>query len=146
MQMYPQADVPIVQLSVDRRLSAKGHLEIGQRLDELRHRGVLIMGSGNIIHNLRLADLRNVNRKDYGFDWAIEARQFVNRCIADGNYRPLLEFDKQGRAMQLAVPTPDHYLPLLYVLGLKHDPARHQFFNDELVAGSLSMTSLMVAS
>ncbi len=122
MQMYPQADIPIVQLSVDRRLSPQGHFELGQRLNELRHRGVLIMGSGNIIHNLRLADLRNVNRKDYGFDWAKEAHQLVNRCIIDGNYRPLMEYDKQGRAMQLAVPTPDHFLPLLYVLGLKTRP------------------------
>ena len=127
MQMYPQADVPIVQMSVDRRLTAQGHFELGQRLNDLRHRGVLIMGSGNIIHNLRMADLQNVHRKDYGFDWAIEARQFVNRCIVAGDYRPLLEFNKQGRAMQLAVPTPDHYLPLLYVLGLQHDPANTSF-------------------
>ncbi len=145
MQMYPQADVPIVQLSLDRRLTPQGHFELGQRLNDLRHRGVLVMGSGNLLHNLRMADLRNVNRRDYGYDWAIEARQFMNRCIAEGNYRPLLEYTKQGRAMQLAIPTPDHFLPLLYVLGLKHDPANHQFFNDELVAGSLSMTSLMVS-
>ena len=144
MHMYPQADVPIVQLSVDRRLSPQGHFELGQRLNDLRNRGVLIMGSGNIVHNLRLVDFKNANRKDYGFDWAVEARQFVNRCIVDGNYRPLMEYAKQGQAMQLAVPTPDHYLPLLYILGLQHDPAKHQFFNDEMVAGSLSMTSLKV--
>ncbi len=145
MQMYPQADVPIVQLSLDRRLTPRGHFELGQRLNELRHRGVLIMGSGNLLHNLRLADMRNIHRKDYGYDWAIEARQFINRCIAEGNYQPLLEYTQQGRALQLAIPTPDHYLPLLYVLGLQHDPANHQFFNDELVAGSLSMTSLKVS-
>ena len=145
MQMYPQADIPIVQLSLDRRLTPQGHFELGQRLNDLRHRGVLVMGSGNLLHNLRMADLSNVNRRDYGYDWAIEARQFMNQRIAEGNYRPLLEYTRQGRAMQLAVPTPDHFLPLLYVLGLKHDPANHQFFNDELVAGSLSMTSLMVS-
>lgn len=144
MQMYPQADIPIVQLSIDRKLTPQGHFELGQRLNNLRHRGVLIMGSGNLLHNLRMADLKNANRRDYGFDWAIAARQFMNRCIADGNYRPLLEYTKQGRAMQLAIPTPDHFLPLLYVLGLKHDPANHLLFNDELVAGSLSMTSLLV--
>lgn len=144
MQMYPQADIPIVQLSLDRRLTPQGHFELGQRLNELRHRGVLVMGSGNLLHNLRLADLRNVNRKNYGYDWAIEAREFMNRCITEGNYGPLLEYTRQGRALQLAVPTPDHYLPLLYVLALRHDPANHQFFNDELVAGSLSMTSLIV--
>lgn len=145
MQMYPQADIPIVQLSIDRRLTPQQHFELGQRLDELRHRGVLIMGSGNIIHNLRMADFQNLNRRDYGFDWAIEAREFVNNCIAKGNYGPLVDYSKQGRAMQLAAPTPDHYLPLLYILGLKHNTEQHQLFNDELIAGSLSMTSLKVS-
>jgi 4,5-DOPA dioxygenase extradiol len=144
MHMYPLADVPIVQLSVDRSLTPQGHFELGQRLNSLRHRGVLILGSGNIVHNLRLIDFQNFNRKNHGFDWAIEAREFVNRCITEGNYRPLFEYNKQGRAMQLAVPTPEHFLPLLYILGLKHDPANHQLFNDEMLAGSLSMTSLKV--
>ena len=145
MHMYPKADVPIVQLSVDRTLTPQGHFELGQRLNELRSRGVLILGSGNIVHNLRLVDFKNFNRKDYGFDWAKEARAFVNGCIADGNYRPLLTYEKQGRAMQMAVPTPEHFLPLLYILGLKHDAANHRIFNDEMLAGSLSMTSLMVS-
>ena len=143
--MYPEADVPLVQMSLDRRLKPQDHFELAQRLDGLRQRGVLILGSGNIVHNLKMIDFRNAGRRDYGFDWAIEARQFVNTCIQQGNYRPLLEYPKQGRAMQLAVPTPDHYLPLLYVLALQHDPAKHHFFNDELLAGSLSMTSLMVS-
>lgn len=145
MHMYPQADVPIVQLSLDRRLSPQGHFDLGQRLNRLRHRGVLILGSGNIVHNLRMIDFQNFNRKNHGFDWAVEARQFVNRCITEGDYRPLFDYAKQGRAMQLAVPTPEHYLPLLYILGLKHDHVNHQLFNDELLAGSLSMTSLKVS-
>lgn len=103
------------------------------------------MGSGNIIHNLRMADLKNVSRKDYGIDWAKEAQQLVNRSFSAGDYLLLLEYHQQGRAMHLAVLAPDHYLPLLYILGLKHDPANHQFFNGELVAGSLSMTFLMVS-
>jgi 4,5-DOPA dioxygenase extradiol len=143
--MYPNADIPIVQLSVDRTLTPQGHFELGQRLNDLRRRGVLILGSGNIVHNLRLIDFPNIRRKNHGFDWAIEARHFVNRCITDGDYRPLMEYTKQGRAIQLAVPTPEHYLPLLYILGLKHDPANNQLFNDEMVAGSLSMTSLKVS-
>ncbi len=137
--------MPIVQLSVDRRLTPQGHFELGQRLNKLRQRGILILGSGNIVHNLPLLDFQNIKRKNHGFDWAIEAREFVNRCLAEGNYRPLFEYTKQGRAMQLAVPTPEHYLPLLYVLGLNHQPANHQLFNDELLAGSLSMTSLKVS-
>lgn len=145
MHMYPQADIPIVQLSIDRRLTPQAHFELGQRLNDLRHRGILIMGSGNIVHNLRMIDFQNFNRKDHGFDWAIEARQFVNRCITEGNYRGLFDYAKQGRAMQLAVPTPEHFLPLLYILGLKHEVAKHQLFNDEMVAGSLSMTSIKVS-
>ena len=145
MQMYPQADVPIVQLSIDRRLTPQEHLELGKRLNDLRRRGVLVMGSGNLLHNLRMADLSKVEQRDYGYDWAMDARQFINQCIAEGNYRPLVEYTRQGRAMQLAIPTPDHFLPLLYILGLEHDPANHQLFNDELLAGSLSMTSLKVS-
>ena len=144
MHMYPQADVPIVQLSLDRMMTPQKHFELGQRLNALRQRGVLIMGSGNIVHNLRLIDFQNFDRKNYGFDWAVEARQIVNRYISEGDYRPLVEYTKQGRSMQLAVPTPEHYLPLLYILGLEHDPANHHLFNDELLAGSLSMTSLKV--
>lgn len=85
MQMYPQADIPIVQLSLNRKLTTLGHFELGQRLNELRHRGILVMGSGNLLHNLRMADLGNVNRRNYGYDWAIEAREFMNRCIKEGN-------------------------------------------------------------
>lgn len=145
LHMYPQADVPIVQLSVDRTLTPQGHFELGKRLNELRRRGILILGSGNIVHNLRMIDFQNIDRKNYGFDWAIEAREFVNGCVRKGDYLPLLHYAKQGRAMQLAVPTPEHYLPLLYILGLTHDPAKSHFFNDEMVAGSLSMTSLVVS-
>lgn len=144
MHMYPEADVPIVQLSVDRKLAPHGHFELGARLNALRSRGVLILGSGNIVHNLRLVDFQSFHRKNYGFDWAIEAREFVNRCIQSGSYQPLWEVAERNRAMQLAVPTPEHFLPLLYILGLKHDPANHRLFNDEMLAGSLSMTSLKV--
>jgi 4,5-DOPA dioxygenase extradiol len=75
----------------------------------------------------------------------MEARQYVNNCISQGNYGPIVEYSKQGHAMQLAAPTPDHFLPLLYILGLKHNPEKNHLFNDELLAGSLSMTSLQVS-
>ncbi|OYP33096.1 4,5-DOPA dioxygenase extradiol [Rhodopirellula sp. MGV] len=144
MHLFPKADIPIVQLSVNRDLPPEKHFELGRRLNGLRDRGVLILGSGNIVHNLRLVDFQGLQRKNYGFDWAVEAREFVNGCLKRGDYRPLFEYAKQGRAMQLAVPTPEHFLPLLYVLGLEHDPAKHHLFNDELLAGSLSMTSLRI--
>lgn len=112
MHTQPEADAPIIQLSVERTLSPKVHFELGERLNELRHLGVMILGSGNIVHKLQMIDFQNFSRKNHGFDWAIEARVFVNRCIAEGNYRHLLDYARQGRSMQLAVPTPEHYLPL----------------------------------
>ena len=140
--LYPAADVPVVQLSIDRTKPAKFHYELGRQLDALRQRGILVVGSGNIVHNLGQIDVRRLNRPNYGYDWAIEARSFVNDQLATGDYRPLLDYARQGRAMKLAVPTPDHYFPLLYVLGLQHKRQQLQLFNDELIAGSISMTSI----
>lgn len=140
--LYPAADVPVVQLSLDRTKPAEFHFDLGRQLDVLRHHGILIVGSGNIVHNLRLVDFRNMDRPNHGFDWAVEAQNFVNQQIAAGDYAPLVDYAKQGRAMNLAVPTPDHYLPLLYILGLKHKPEQLKLFNNEMLAGSLSMTSV----
>ncbi|QDU55278.1 4,5-DOPA-extradiol-dioxygenase [Aeoliella mucimassa] len=142
--MYPQADVPVVQVSVDQTQPAKAHYELGQRLDALRDRGVLILGSGNIVHNLRKIDFAGIDRDDYGFDWAVDARNFVNQQIAQGDYTKLLRPEQQGIALRMAIPTPDHYLPLLYVLGTKHQPGTAKVFNDKMVAGSISMTSVLV--
>ncbi|MEW4452021.1 4,5-DOPA dioxygenase extradiol [Bremerella sp. JC817] len=140
--LYPAADIPVVQMSVDRTRPASFHLELGRQLDVLRHRGILIVGSGNIVHNLGLVDGRNLDKPNYGFDWAVEAQNFVNQQLAKGDYAPLVDYAKQGRPMQLAVPTPEHYLPLLYVLGLKHNKEQLKLFNNEMLGGSLSMTSV----
>ncbi|MCA9138739.1 MAG: 4,5-DOPA dioxygenase extradiol [Planctomycetales bacterium] len=140
--LYPAADVPVVQMSLDRTKSAEFHFDLGRRLDVLRHHGILVVGSGNIVHNLGLIDFRNIDRPNHGFDWAFEAQNFVNRQLADGDYAPLIDYSNQGRALKLAVPTPDHYLPLLYVLGLKHTSDQLKLFNNELLGGSLSMTSV----
>lgn len=139
--LYPKADVPVVQMSLDRTKSPDFHFELGRQLDVLRQRGILIVGSGNMVHNLGLVDFKNMERPNHGFDWAVEAQSFVNQQLAQGDYKKLIDYSKQGRAMQLAVPTPDHYLPLLYILGLQHNSDQLQLFNDELLAGSLSMTS-----
>jgi 4,5-DOPA dioxygenase extradiol len=142
--LYPQADIPVIQLSLDYTQPASAHYELAKQLNPLRHKGILIVGSGNIVHNLSLADFANFHKNDYGYDWAIEARATINQFLLDGNYGPLIQFEKQSRALQLAIPTPEHYLPLLYALGLQKPDEPLQLFNDSLLAGSLSMTSLRI--
>ena len=104
----------------------------------------LIIGSGNVVHNLRMIDWKNINTVGAGWDWAIEARAKTNEWILDGNFQNLIHFEKQGTALQNAIPTPDHYLPLIYTLGLKEKSEEISLFNDELIGGSLSMTSVKV--
>ncbi|KQX00484.1 4,5-DOPA dioxygenase extradiol [Flavobacterium sp. Root420] len=142
--LYPEANVPVIQLSIDYTKSGQYHFELAQKLQSLRHKGVLIIGSGNIVHNLRLVDFRNFDKDNYGFDWAIEARETINNYLLDENFQPLIDFEKMNKAIHLAIPTPDHYLPLLYTLGLKEKSEELSLFNDKLLAGSLSMTSVKI--
>ncbi|MEO9477874.1 MAG: 4,5-DOPA dioxygenase extradiol [Cyclobacteriaceae bacterium] len=143
--LYPHADVPVIQLSIDFTKAPEWHYELAKQLKSLRHKGVLIIGSGNILHNLSLVDFKNFNKVDYGYDWAIEAHEKTNQWILDGNYQPLLDYRNQGQAIQLAVPTPDHFLPLIYSLGLQDKADCLELFNDKLLAGSLSMTSVKLS-
>lgn len=143
--LYPKADVPVIQMSIDYSQPASYHFELGKKLNELRHKGVLIVGSGNIIHNLGLVDFHNFDKDDYGFDWAIEARETINNYLLDGNFQPLIDYHKQSKAFQLAIPTPEHYLPLIYALAFQEKGEQLALFNDKLVAGSLSMTSLKIS-
>jgi 4,5-DOPA dioxygenase extradiol len=142
--LYPDANIPVIQLSIDYTKSPQYHFELAQQLSSLRKKGVLIIGSGNIIHNLRLADFPNFDKDNYGYDWAIEARANFNSYLLDGNYQPLIDYEKQSTAFQLAIPTPEHYLPMIYALGLQQKNEPLVLFNDKLVAGSLSMTSLKI--
>lgn len=142
--LYPEANIPVIQMSIDYTKSAQYHFELAEKLSKLRDKGILIIGSGNIIHNLRLIDWRNINTVGAGWDWAIEARAKTNEWILGGNYQNLINFEKQGTALQNAVPTPDHYLPLIYTLGLKKKTEEISLFNDELIGGSLSMTSVRI--
>ena len=142
--LYPQATIPVVQFSIDYTKPPEWHFALAGELAALRERGVLIIGSGNIIHNLRKIDWMNFEKDDYGYDWAIEARTKTNELITTGNFKPLLRYQELGAALQLAVPSPDHYLPLLYVLGLKDKNESLELFNDKLLAGSLSMTSVKI--
>jgi len=142
--MYPDADIPVIQMSIDYTKPPQYHFDLAKKLSKLREKGVLIIGSGNIVHNLRLIDWKNMNSVGIGWDWAIEAREKTNNWILDGNIRNLIDYQKQGTALQYAVPSPDHYLPLIYTLGLKDNSEEISLFNDELIGGSLSMTSVKV--
>jgi len=147
-QMFPAADVPIVQLSLDSTRPARDHYEIARELAPLRDMGVLIIGSGNIVHNLRRIIvtgnwLDDLNRP-FGLDWAIEASERITSLIRKNNFDALIEYQALGKAVQLAVPTPEHYLPMLYAIALKQDDESVAFFNDKPIAGSLTMTSLLI--
>jgi len=142
--LYPKADIPVVQLSIDYTKPASFHFEIAKKLSELRNKGVLIIGSGNIVHNLRLVDYGNFDKDNYGYDWAIEAKETINRFLLDGNYESIINYEKQSKSIQLAIPSSDHYLPLIYILALKQKEENITLFNDKLVGGSLSMTSLII--
>ena len=142
--LYPDAEISVIQLSIDYTKPPQYHFDLAQKLQKLREKGILIIGSGNIVHNLRMVDFKNINTVGYGYDWAMEAREKTNNWILDGNFQNLIDYQKQGSFLQNAVPTPDHYLPLIYSLGLKEKSENISLFNDELLAGSLSMTSVRI--
>ncbi len=144
--MYPNAEIPVIQMSIDYTKPPQYHFELAKKLNALREKGVLILGSGNIVHNLRMIDWKNINTVDSGWDWAIEAREKMNNWIQDGNFKALLQYQNQGTAIQYAIPTPDHFLPLIYTLGLKDEKDDLSLFNDHLIGGSLSMTSVKIGS
>ncbi len=141
--MYPGADIPVVQLSLDYNGDARYHFELARSLGSLREKGILIVGSGNIVHNLmRVAWDRF--EEEFAFDWAKEANEKIKDYVLSGNYEPLINYKLQGRAFDLAIPTPDHFLPLLYVLALKFEDEKITVFNDKPVAGSLTMTCFKI--
>ncbi|MCQ4035359.1 4,5-DOPA-extradiol-dioxygenase [Kaistella montana] len=142
--LYPNAEIPVIQLSIDYTKPPQYHFDLAKKLQKLREKGILIIGSGNIVHNLRMVDWKNINTVGAGWDWAIEAREKTNNWLLDGNFQNLIDYQQQGIALQTAVPTPDHYLPLIYSLGLKENSDSLSLFNDELIGGSLSMTSVRI--
>ena len=142
--VYPDADIPVIQLSIDYTKPPAYHFALAQQLQSLRRKGVLIVGSGNIVHNLGLVDFAHMHKDNYGFDWAIESREKINSWLLDGNFDPIIHYAKQGAAINLAIPTPEHFLPLIYALGLKEKSETLSLFNDKLLAGSLSMTSVKI--
>ena len=144
--LYPKADVPVIQMSLDYYQTPQYHYELAKELASLRNKGVLIIGSGNIVHNLGMVAWDKLNADNYGYDWAVEASEKMKKYILDGNHKALLDYKSQGKAFNLAIPTPEHYLPLLYMLALKEENEKLSLFNDKTVGGSLSMISLKIGA
>lgn len=142
--LYPKADVPVIQMSIDYTQGPQYHYELAKELSALRNKGVLIVGSGNMVHNLGMIAWDKLNAPSYGYDWAIEANEKMKSYILSGDHQPLINYRSQGKAWDMAIPSPEHYLPLLYILGLKDDKEAVSIHNDKPVAGSLTMTSLKV--
>ena len=136
--MYPEADIPVVQLSMDTSLPGRHHYELARQLAPLRDEGVLVIGSGNIVHNLRLFDFRN----PAPLDWALAADAEIRGHIAARRHDSLAEYPARPDA-RLPVPTPEHYLPLLYAIALQQAHEGVEFFNVR-VPGSISMTSVLI--
>ncbi len=140
--MYPGADIPVLQFSIDYHQPGQYHFELAKELSELRKKGVLIVGSGNMVHNLGMVSWGKP--ENYAFDWAIEMNDTFKKHIASGDFKPLLNYESLGSSAKLAIPTPDHYYPLLYILGLKEEKESISFFNDKAMMGSITMTSVKV--
>ncbi|PYX24778.1 MAG: 4,5-DOPA dioxygenase extradiol [Acidobacteria bacterium] len=140
--VYPKADIPIVQLSIDETKPASFHYEIGQRLAPLREEGILIVGSGNLVHNLHTyAWGRHAVDP---FEWAVRFEQEARGLLLSGDHKPLIHYDRLGRDATLSVPTPDHYLPLLYVIGSGASKEPLTFPVEGVDGGSISMLTVQL--
>ncbi|HTF82802.1 MAG TPA: class III extradiol ring-cleavage dioxygenase, partial [Cytophagales bacterium] len=136
---------PIVQLSLDYRQGPQYHYDLAKQLAALRQKGVLIIGSGNMVHNFKYAVVKGSDfNAPYGHDWALEANETFKKLILDHDDQSLIKYKTYSKALDLAAPTPEHYLPLLYTLALRDKKEAVSFFNDMTIAGSFSMTSVKI--
>ncbi len=138
---FPEADVPIVELSIDYNKTFQQHYELALELSELRSQGVMIIGSGNIVHNLGKVDWRDENA---ALDWAVRFNDNVKKLILNNDINSLIDISSIDKNFQFAVPTPEHFIPLIYAMALKESTDKISFFNDKIVMGSLSMTSVKI--
>jgi 4,5-DOPA dioxygenase extradiol len=139
--MYPDADIPTFQLSIDYYKPASWHYALAKQLNFLRTKGVLIIGSGNIVHNLGMVDFAQTNS---GYDWATEFDATVKNLLDKGDFDALVNYEKLGKSALLSIPTNDHYLPMIYTLGLKNEKENVSYLYEGLEAGSISMRSFTI--
>jgi len=138
---WPDADIPIVQLSIDMSQPDAWHFNMSKRLKPLRDEGILIAGSGDIVHNLGVMDW---NEESLPYDWAIRFNDYIKKCIVEDNPQGVLDYQTLGADAQQSVPTRDHFLPLLYVLGAREHADTVHFVSDFIQYKSLSMTSIVL--
>lgn len=143
-RLYPEADIPVIQLSLDYYMTSQEHYDLAKELAPLREKNILIIGSGNMVHNLGMVAWEKLDTPGYGYDWAIEANEKMKKLILENDHKPLIDYKSQGRSFNLAVPTPEHFLPLLYVMALKEENEEITIFNEKPVGGSLYMTSVKI--
>jgi 4,5-DOPA dioxygenase extradiol len=139
--MYPEADVPVFQVSLDTSMPASFHYELGQQLAPLRDKGILLIGSGNMVHNLAMMEMTDGAPP---YDWAAEFDALLKNLIWEKEHDRLADYSGLGAEARLAVPTPEHYLPLLTVLGASNTEEPQNFYNEEIDLRSVSMTSLKI--
>jgi 4,5-DOPA dioxygenase extradiol len=139
-RMYPEADIPVVQLSLAMDKPPMYHYELGKHLSFLREEGILLIGSGNVVHNLRRMEWQNKG----GAEWAVTANEKIKELILADNYQSLIDYQTLGKEVQMAIPTAEHYLPFIYIMALKQADEEISFFNDKIVMGSLAMTSVRI--
>ncbi len=142
--MYPDAHIPVLQLSIDYTKGPQYHYDLAKELYALRKKGILIMGSGNMVHNLRMVAWDKLNETEYAYDWATHINDRFKSLIVEGDHKSLINYTRLGKEALLAIPTPEHYLPLMYTLGVKGEKEAVSFFNDKAVGGSLTMTSVRI--
>jgi 4,5-DOPA dioxygenase extradiol len=143
--MFPAADIPLIQMSLDYTKGPEYHYNLGKQLAALRRKGVLIIGSGNMVHNFQYAQVKGGDfNAPFGHDWALEANETFKQLISENEFKSLINYDKYSRALKLSAPTPEHYLPLLYSVALREKDDAVSFFNDQAVAGSFTMTSVLI--
>lgn len=140
--MYPKANIPVLQLSIDFGRNAAYHYALAGELYSLRKKGILIIGSGNMVHNLGMIAWDKLDKPDFGYDWALNMNELFKKHITNGHDDLLIRYEQLGKEARQAIPTPDHYLPLIYTMGIRKKEEKVRFFNDHAVGGSLTMTSV----
>ncbi len=142
--MYPDASIPVLQISIDYTKNMQFHYDLARELVALRKKGILVIGSGNLVHNLKLVAWDKLSLLDYSYDWAAEISTRLKKLILNNDHTQLINYPSLGKEALMAIPTPDHYIPLLYTLGLQDPNEPISLFNDKAVGGSITMTSIKV--